>query len=316
MLTVGFVDFWPGFDPLNSYFKKIQDLGYDLSLRTTGHFDYLIYSCFGGTHCRYANSVKIFFSGEDQAPDFNFCDYAMSCQYIEFEDRYFRLPLYALYEDNAAQVEARSIDDLKNILPLKKNFCDYIYSNPRASFEREGFFRELSNYKHVVSAGKHLNNTGQPLYDKFQLQRQSRFSIVFENASSSGYTTEKIVQAFAAGSIPIYWGNPRIADEFNPDSFVNCHLFSSFSDVVSHIKKIEENSFLYHEMLSQPPFLESSRPSRIAFRFQDFMSNIFAQPLAKSYRRSRAFFNASYGDRLFNQLSRARLSLFQRLLCK
>ena len=37
-----------------------------------------------------------------------------------------------------------------------------------------------------------------------------RFAMAFENANVSGYVTEKIVNAFLAGAIPIYWGHPDV----------------------------------------------------------------------------------------------------------
>ena len=35
-----------------------------------------------------------------------------------------------------------------------------------------------------------------------------------------GYVTEKIVNAFLAGSIPIYWGSRAVLEIFNPESFI------------------------------------------------------------------------------------------------
>jgi len=41
-----------------------------------------------------------------------------------------------------------------------------------------------------------------------------QFSIAIENASYPDYFTEKITDCFAAKTIPIYWGNPDIANYF------------------------------------------------------------------------------------------------------
>ena len=76
---------------------------------------------------------------------------------------------------------------------------------------RDELFEYLSQYKLVDSGGRHKNNIGGSIDDKFLFQQQYKFSIAYENSSTPGYTTEKIIQALAAGtSEPIYWGNPEI----------------------------------------------------------------------------------------------------------
>lgn len=45
----------------------------------------------------------------------------------------------------------------------------------------------------------------------------------FENGREDGYFSEKIVNAFLGGSIPIYLGDPGIEEVFNGNSFVNCN---------------------------------------------------------------------------------------------
>lgn len=46
--------------------------------------------------------------------------------------------------------------------------------------------------------------------------RNYRFSLVMENKARLGYITEKIMEAFQAGSIPIYWGGNYSHSIFNP----------------------------------------------------------------------------------------------------
>jgi hypothetical protein len=46
------------------------------------------------------------------------------------------------------------------------------------------------------------------------------FSIVIENAKVDKYYTEKITDCFATGTIPIYWGTDKIAEDFNPDGII------------------------------------------------------------------------------------------------
>lgn len=297
---ISFMDFWLGFDSGHNFFTTALRSVCDFSL--SGEADYVFYSCFGGKHLHHRNTVRIFFSGEDQVPDFNICDYALGCHHLKFQDRYFRLPLYLLYEEDVERVVSRFSKHAGSAITNRPNFCDYIYSNSQAASERDAFFFELKKFKPVISAGRHLNNTGILLADKYELQKKSRFSIVFENACSSGYTSEKILQAFAAGSIPIYWGNPDIEIDFNPEAFVNCHRFDSFEDVITYVKQIEESPILYKKIIQQDPFMDREKPASMKERLKQFLQNIFEQPKEKSFRRSRVFFNSEYEKRIYEQL--------------
>lgn len=73
-------------------------------------------------------------------------------------------------------------------------------------------FEALKKYKKVNSGGRYLNNIGRAVVDKIQFESRHKFSICFENSSYPGYTTEKIIEAFAAKTIPIYWGNPCVGN--------------------------------------------------------------------------------------------------------
>ena len=65
----------------------------------------------------------------------------------------------------------------------------------------------------VTCAGKFMNTTDELITkygdDKWVYLRKFRFNICPENASSKGYITEKILDAFVGGCIPIYWGGGK-----------------------------------------------------------------------------------------------------------
>ena len=155
--------------------------------------DYLFYSVFGYEHLKY-DCISIFITGENFSPDFNVCDYAMGFDHISFEDRYLRVPLYLFYDyaDGVSERVSLTEDDIRS----KCKFCNFVYSNSKnASPIREEFFHKLSAYKTVDSGGRFLNNIGGPVEDKDEFQKQYKFSIAFENSSTSGYTTEKLFEA-------------------------------------------------------------------------------------------------------------------------
>ena len=46
------------------------------------------------------------------------------------------------------------------------------------------------------------------------------FSIAIENANMDTWITEKVMDCFATGTVPIYWGTRKIVDHFNKDGII------------------------------------------------------------------------------------------------
>eukprot|EP00929_Paragymnodinium_shiwhaense_P120979 TRINITY_DN93071_c0_g1_i1.p1 TRINITY_DN93071_c0_g1~~TRINITY_DN93071_c0_g1_i1.p1 ORF type:complete len:724 (-),score=125.32 TRINITY_DN93071_c0_g1_i1:45-2216(-) len=77
-----------------------------------------------------------------------------------------------------------------------------------------------------------------------------RFALVFENRITRHYVTEKIVNAFLGGTVPIYWGSPFVNRIFNPRAFINVNNFPSFEAAVEYILEVATNEQLYEQYLS------------------------------------------------------------------
>ena len=71
-----------------------------------------------------------------------------------------------------------------------------------------------------------------------------RFCIVIENAVIPGWHTEKILDCYRTGTVPIYVGDPCIGDKFNTDGM----LFLKEGDILDDILN-SLNEDLYQEML-------------------------------------------------------------------
>ena len=157
---------------------------------------------FGFKHLKY-DCIKIFYTGENVFPNFNICDYAIGPHDLKLEKRYLQLPIYLIKKGHFIKLPERKKLN-KEDLKIKKEFCNFIYSNKNGNPIRKEFFDELSKYKNIISAGKFLNNTGYAIKNKTEIQKQCKFTIAFENEKYPGYSTEKIIDAFIAGRIPIY----------------------------------------------------------------------------------------------------------------
>lgn len=243
--------------------------------------DYVFYSVTGNDHLKY-DCIRIFYTGECYTPDFNECDYAIGFDRLQFGDRYLRMPLYRLlkYKHSYDEVINRkpiSLDDVRR----KQKFCNFVYTNCFTKSTRALFFDKLSEYKRIESGGRYKNNIGHAIKDKRAFQEETKFTIAFENASYDGYCTEKLIEAFAARTVPIYYGDPRVAEDFNPESFVNVHDFDSLEEVIERVKQIDGDDELYLNMLNSQPVVKPMGFSD----FESFLFNIFDQDITHAKRR-------------------------------
>jgi hypothetical protein len=213
-------------------------------------------------------------------------------------DRYMRLPIYYL---NRYQKFFRLMQEKHaKPLPAKSGFCSFVYSNDRASAVREQFFTQLSTYKNVSSGGRYRNNIGGPVEDKLAFELQHKFSFSFENSSYPGYCTEKLVQAFAAQTVPIYWGDPTVADTFNEEAFINCGRYASWNEVVEAVKRIDAAPELYARMLAAPALKHPEADSieaKIA-QLTRFLCHIIDQPYEQAKRYNRVYWGHRYVKRM------------------
>jgi len=59
--------------------------------------------------------------------------------------------------------------------------------------------------------------------NKLQTLRNYNFVIAFENSDYPGYITEKVIDAFKAGTVPLYWGGGAFLKETIPsDCYIDC----------------------------------------------------------------------------------------------
>jgi hypothetical protein len=93
------------------------------------------------------------------------------------------------------------------------------------------FFHELNRRKKVDSIGRAANNTGWKVPNghepKLEALRPYKFNIAFENKELEGWTTEKMYDPLAVHTVPIFWGDRKAVEYFNPDAFINAYDFKN-----------------------------------------------------------------------------------------
>ncbi len=229
----------------------------------------------------YQNTKRVFYTGENEVPNFNLFDYAIGFDELDFRDRYLRMPLYydrlhhkaESVNDTTApyKLKPNSLYVLKkpshhfkenhpNLCalinnesdPLKRGFASFVASNPNAPI-RNAFYDALNSIEPVTGGGSVRNTLGYKVENKSEFLSQYKFNLCFENTQGYGYVTEKIIDAYFSHTIPIYWGSPSVAKDFNPKSFVNVCDFKDFDEAIDHVRYLHTHPNAYLDMLYENP---------------------------------------------------------------
>ncbi|MGL2429958.1 glycosyltransferase family 10 domain-containing protein, partial [Helicobacter pylori] len=229
----------------------------------------------------YQNAKRVFYTGENESPNFNLFDYAIGFDELDFNNRYLRMPLYydrlhrkaESVNDTTApyKLKADSLYALKKPShhfkenhphlcavvnnesdPLKRGFASFVASNPNAP-KRNAFYDALNSIEPVTGGGSVRNTLGYKVKNKSEFLSQYKFNLCFENSQGYGYVTEKILDAYFSHTIPIYWGSPSVAKDFNPKSFVNVHDFNNFDEAIDYVRYLHTHPNAYLDMLYENP---------------------------------------------------------------
>ena len=270
------VNFWDGAfdgDFFDFFFHAcFGDITYTSNPHTA---DLIITSVFGNVQTNPKKTIA--YIGENVRPNFIGYDHSLSFDRDIYGGRNFRLPLWysRLAWDGFKQKPRK--DNMHNhgyeqLIPIKQltqsrkldikakdKFCALIANNPEGL--RINLYNSLSKYKQVDGYG---NMFGKPLRkSKFAILPEYKFSLCPENSIYDGYVTEKLIDAYAGGTIPIYSGDISVEDEFNYDAFFNYQFFMSTHELKRQVISLDENIEMYQNMYEQPlfdeePFLEDA----------------------------------------------------------
>lgn len=150
----------------------------------------------------------------------------------------------------------------------RSKFCAFVVTNPKNPVRNQAFVT-LNQYKQVDSAGRLFNNVGDVIFaglgggggelKKHEFLKKYRFCLAYENESASGYTTEKILHAKAAGCIPIYWGDPKVSRDFDSKGFLNANDCKTPEDLLLLVQAVESSPEAWKKIATTPALSSYSR---------------------------------------------------------
>ena len=295
-IKIAFSDFWPDFDKKNNFILEqltkiciVEVVDVENEPDRKSEVEYLFYSCFSKQYLGF-NCIRIFYTGENIIPDFNLCDYAIGFEHMSVGDRYIRYPLcYANYRSIVKKVEETKSRNRNAGWENRTKFCAMVVSNGSiADPKRDQLYDDISEYITVDSGGRYRNNIGEPngVRNKIEFMKDYSFGLAIENVSHPGYCTEKILDCFAAGVIPIYWGDPLVGNYYNEKAFINVFQYESKQELLAEIKRINENPTIKERMMNEYPIKDKYSMAVQDGILYSFLKNIISQEYKSAYRRT------------------------------
>lgn len=265
MKKICVVNFWErAFD--GDFFDYFFRMAFnDLTYTDNPHeADLVVTSVFGNVYTDPAKTLA--YIGENIRPSFVGYNHSLSFDYDTYGGRNFRLPLwYARLAWDGFEQKPRH-DNTHNhgyeqLIPIKQltqprkldikakdKFCALIANNPEGL--RINLYNSISEYKQVDGYG---NMFGNPLRkSKFAILPEYKFCLCPENSVYDGYITEKLIDAYAGLTVPIYSGDASVAEDFNYRAFLNYQEIKDVEALVNYLIDYDENLEWYQDMYEEP----------------------------------------------------------------
>lgn len=129
---------------------------------------------------------------------------------------------------------------LFKIYPKSKKFS-FISSNKQFT---DGHRFRLECLHHVNNICNNVDIFGKNIREisgKIEALQEYKYSIAIENGRSVNYFTEKILDCFLTGTVPIYHGCPNISEFFDPNGM---YVFNTAEELVEIINSISDEDYI------------------------------------------------------------------------
>lgn len=112
----------------------------------------------------------------------------------------------------------------------KDKLLSIIASNKRMTFGQRIRHAIIDNYELDV-----FGRGYKPIENKLEGLKDYMFSVTIENCQKDYYFTEKLIDCFMTGTIPIYWGCESIGDFFNINGLLIFNNINEFDEIYNNL---------------------------------------------------------------------------------
>jgi|TARA_B100000700_G_scaffold320694_1_gene418460 hypothetical protein len=292
-----FHEFWGGFNKQDNFFVWILSQNHNVTVVDSN--PNLVISLndrpFPDVYTIYFNGGEPYFP----VPTPEIADHFLGGFFLDYPN-YTRFPAYYQYVyefiKNGLIKDFSFFTQENRPIPPKTKFCSYVSRSLHG--KRGRFFHKLNNVKKVETNVHPFKDFSIPFDNtslnsslpKINFIKDYKFNIAFENnfratypsypnaviengemVSMNGMISEKFIEPFISGVIPIYWGNDRIHEEYNPNSFLNYFDFESDEELIEKILEIDSDDKLYQSYFKEP--IVSNKQSNVINL--DYLINLF-----------------------------------------
>lgn len=285
-LKIYVMNFWKGFSLEAGFLRHLLDLAFG-SFVVTPHesdADLVLTSVYPKQQRWYRPPRKQWSSHpektiaviwENQRPDYRRYRFSISSDFDSYGGRNCRVPLWytqiqwpGLVREGLRPVPGASqgfeplvdLDSLLRARPTpsaadREMFCCLVSGHPER--HRQLCVEQLSSVGRVDLFG---TIAGKPVpRSKYEILAPYRFNLCFENSIFPGYYSEKLLHAWVAGCIPLYFSDSWYRLDFNPKAMINRINFSTIDEFVDHVTSINASREAMNELFDQP--LLTKRPT-------------------------------------------------------
>mmetsp|Transcript_7472 Transcript_7472/g.10121 ORF Transcript_7472/g.10121 Transcript_7472/m.10121 type:complete len:334 (-) Transcript_7472:299-1300(-) len=155
----------------------------------------------------------------------------------------------------------------------KTKDCSFLYTNKGFTGKDSLYrwkFKSVLKKELSVEQPKGFLRYGTKLFDEaVELHSPYIFNIAFENTDSTEYISEKIVNAFLAGCIPVYWGTEDVFKYFNRRAMIPAKDFPDLDSLAAYVGKVHRSLDLRKQYLSEPPCTNDGFHNLFWWKFLD-----------------------------------------------
>jgi hypothetical protein len=261
-MRVYFHNFWNGYiedKSINTFITLLSDV-FNQPIEIGNHpdtSDILMESIFGSSFLVKTKSWMhtFLFSGESRYYDGDLTAYSCILGFTPTHSNFVEYPLFIMH---MLQHNESTYEPCTTAL---EHSAACIISNGAGEI-RNRFLCELEKKIKVNYGGSYKNNIGYTIQGDHHSDavlsffRKHRFVITMENSKEKCYITEKILNGFRAGVIPVYWGSPNISKYFNPKRFLHVEneSYEEMQRIITRMLQMTEDE--YQQMIHEAVFIK------------------------------------------------------------